>query len=167
MSNALIVYYSRTGTTEALATALAERLGADVARIGCDRYRPGPIRYLRAGWDSVRGNLPPIDVPPVDTSAYDLVLLGAPIWTSHPALPLRAYLATAPDLPARVGLFLTYGGHSPPETAIAEVETLLAGPLAQTLALQNTAVRGAGFADTVDGFVDKLAINGSAPPSRG
>lgn len=159
MPDALILYYSRTGTTEALATALAEKLGADLARIGCDRYRRGPLRYLRAGWDSVRGNLPPIDVPPVDTSTYDLVLLGAPIWTSHPALPLRAYLASAPVLPARVGLFLTYGGHSPPETAIQETEALLPARLAATLAVQASQVHGADFADTVDGFADTLAAN--------
>ena len=159
MPDVLILYYSRTGTTEALATALAEKLGADLARIGCDRYRRGPLRYLRAGWDSVRGTLPPIDVPPVDTSAYALVLLGAPIWTSHPALPLRAYLATAPVLPARVGLFLTYGGHSPPETAIQETQALLPARLAATLAVRASQVHGAGFADTVDGFADTLAAN--------
>ena len=159
MPDVLILYYSRTGTTEALATALAEKLGADLARIGCDRYRRGPLRYLRAGWDSVRGTLPPIDVPPVDTGAYALVLLGAPIWTSHPALPLRAYLATAPDLPARVGLFLTYGGHSPPETAIQETQALLPARLAATLAVRASQVHGAGFADTVDGFADTLAAN--------
>lgn len=159
MPDVLILYYSRTGTTEALATALAEKLGGDLARIGCDRYRRGPLRYLRAGWDSVRGNLPPIDVPPVDTGAYALVLLGAPIWTSHPALPLRAYLASAPDLPARVGLFLTYGGHSPPETAIQETQALLPARLAATLAVQASQVHGAGFADTVDGFADTLAAN--------
>lgn len=159
MPDVLILYYSRTGTTEALATALAEKLGADMARIGCDRYRRGPLRYLRAGWDSVRGTLPPIDVPPVDTGAYALVLLGAPIWTSHPALPLRAYLASAPVLPARVGLFLTYGGHSPPETAIQETQALLPARLAATLAVRASQLHGAGFADTVDGFADTLAAN--------
>lgn len=52
---------------------------------------------------------------------YDLVLIGGPIWTSYPALPIRALLAGKPELPERVGLFLTYGGHSSPDKAIAEV----------------------------------------------
>jgi len=117
----LIVYYSRTGTTRKLAQALADAFGADISEIRCDRYGPGPFRYLRAGYDSVKANLPPIDMPQTRFLDYDLVLIGGPIWTSYPALPIRALLAGKPELPERVGLFLTYGGHSSPDKAIAEV----------------------------------------------
>ena len=97
---ALIIYYSRTGNTRWLAQALADQLDAEVLELKCDRYRPGPLRYLRAGYDSVKGNIPPIDLPQRNYLAYDLVLLGTPIWTSYPALPLRAFLEGKPVLPA-------------------------------------------------------------------
>lgn len=156
MRTALIVYYSRTGTTKTLATALADKLNADLAEIRCRRYGRGIFRYLRAGYDSVRGNLPPIDMPQTATQTYDLVLLGAPIWTSHPALPLRAFLAGAPALPARVALFLTYGGHSSPDIAIRETEALLPGPLEACLSLRSPDVEGAGLSSAVDAFAEQL-----------
>ena len=153
----LIVYYSRTGNTRRLAVALAEVLDADVTEIECDRYRPGPLRYLRAGYDSVKGNLPPIDIPEPNYPDYDLVLLGSPIWTSYPALPLRAFLAGRPDLPAKTGLFLTFGGHSPPEKAVALVNDALPQPVAAVLALQENAMDKESVTEQITGFVEKLA----------
>ena len=162
MPKILIVYYSRTGTTRKLANALAERLGADVVEIRCNRYTGGIFRYLRAGYDSVKGNLPPIDMPETDAMAYDLVLVGAPIWTSYPALPLRAFLAAKPNLPERVGLFLTSGGHSPQEKAVAEAEKFLNAPLAGSLAVQEKDVKEGNFADAMAGFVEKMMPSGGA-----
>jgi len=164
MARILIAYYSRTGVTRTLATALAERLHADIVEIRCPRYRPGVFRYLRAGYDSVRGNLPAIDMAEMDAlerplAGYDLVLLGAPVWTSHPALPLRTLLATGPELPDRVALFLTYGGHSAPDIAVAETEAQLGRPVAASLALQAKVVRSPGLAAAVDAFARKLELN--------
>ena len=162
MPKVMIVYYSRTGTTRKLAEALAGRLNADVVEIRCDRYKGGIFRYLRAGYDSVKGNLPPIKMPETDLTAYDLVLLGAPIWTSYPALPLRAFLAAKPDLPGRVGMFLTSGGHSPQEKAVAEAEALLNAPLAATLAVQEKDVKEGNFSDAMVGLVEEVVPGGGA-----
>ena len=154
----LIVFYSRTGTTKKLALALADALNAELREIECKRYRPGILRYLRAGYDSVRGNLPPIefqfDLKPV----YDLVLVGTPIWTSHPALPVRTFLTqhTVPEAP--VGLFLTHGGHSPPQDAIKEMETLLARPAEATLVMNENDMSDSRVAGCVRTFVEKLTI---------
>jgi len=135
---------------------LSGDLDADLFEIRCERYRPGLLRYLRAGYDSLKGNLPPIDLPPVVPAAFDLVLLGMPIWTSHPALPMRSFLAGAPRLPARVGIFLTYGEHSPAATAIAELEESLGRRAAATLALKGDELADARGAGAVRAFVDEL-----------
>lgn len=152
----LIVFYSRTGTTATVAHALAETLDADIAEIKCPRYRPGWLRYLRAGYDSVKGNLPPIDIPPVPYSDYDLILLGAPIWTSYPALPLRSFLSESRELPARVALFLTYGGHSLPEKAVEAIAKSLPTALESTLEVRHDDVEQRGFSDTIKAFAGQL-----------
>ncbi len=152
----LIVYYSRTGTTRTLATALARSLGADLAEIRCPRYEGGVFRYLRAGYDSIKGNLPPIEMPPCAPLEYDLVLIGGPVWTSHPALPIRAYLADNPVLPTRVGLFLTHGGQSPARTTIQELAALLPGRFEASLAVRSDDVRDNEISDAVGNFVDLL-----------
>ena len=162
MPNVLIIYYSRTGTTKKLAAALAEGLSAELVEIHCERYGPGLFRYLRAGYDSVMGNLPPIEMSQQLAVEYDLVVLGAPIWTSYPALPLRAFLADRPTLPARIGLFLTCGGHSPPEKAVGEVEALLGHPVEVSFSLKSSEVRGDILKTAVDSFVVRLAGQASA-----
>lgn len=159
----LVLYYSRTGTTAAVAKVLAGKLGADIAEIACPRYRLGWFRYLRAGYDSIKGNLPPVEIPPISFARYRMVVLGAPIWTSYPALPLRAFLSQHKDLgqygdlAGRVALFLTYGGHSPPQKAIEFVADLLPTKLHATLAVQQEDVDRGEVSKMIGAFVDDLA----------
>lgn len=152
----LIVYYSRTGTTAKVAQHLAAALKADMIDIKCARYRPGWLRYLCAGYDSVKGIMPPIDVPRIQPLKYDLILLGAPIWTSYPALPLRSFLALGTDLPSRVALFLTYGGHSSPDKAIAFVANLLPVALEATLSVRQENVDGRGLPAVTESLLKQL-----------
>lgn len=152
----LIVCYSRTGTTRSAVSALADALDADVGDIRCDQYRRGMFRYLRAGYDSVKGNLPVIDGPSQTPVDYDAVILASPIWTSYPALPLRAYLTDRPDLPAHIGLLLTHGAHSPPEKAVQMVQDLLPKPLMASLALREADVKKGASADAIRAFADEI-----------
>ncbi len=154
-----IIFYSRTGTTRRVADALAAELDADIGEIHCHRFRPGPLRYLMAGYHSVKGNLPTIEGPDMDFSSHDLVVIGTPVWTSHPSLPVRAFLAGKPDLPDRVALFLTHGGHSPAETAISEFAALLPHPLAGSLAIDHDTALKADISERVRTFAATLIAN--------
>lgn len=156
----LVIYYSRTGTTRKLANALAAELNADIEEVGCDRYRPGAFRYLRAGYDSLRGNLPSIEVPQMNVSEYDRVLIGAPIWTSYPALPIRTFLASAPPFPARIIVFLTYGGHSPPDQAVGIMTAQLPRHIEAALSLRSDDVNSDTLHDTVRTFANGLNTGG-------
>ncbi len=131
----LIVDYSRTGTTGRLARTLQDRLGATRAPIRCARYRGGALSFLRAGLDSLLGRLPRLDPPTPDMGGLEAVVLACPVWTGHPATPMRAFLAARPALPDRVGLVLAFGSNASPETALAEFADLLPRPPTATLAL--------------------------------
>ena len=152
----LIVYYSRTGVTATIAKALASSLGADMREIRCDRYASGILRYLLAGYDSVRGSLPEIVMPDFTADHYDLVLIGTPVWTSHPALPIRAFLDNKPELPARVAVFLTHGGHSPQKTCIEELAAMLPVPIEASLTFNSAQVSAGKFAYDVRYFAGEL-----------
>jgi len=152
----LIVYYTRTGTTRKLANALATELRADIEEIRCDRYRPGGLRYLRAGYDSLQGNLPLIEMSQISPTEYDLVLIGAPVWTSYPAIPIRAFLGAEPDLPARIAVFLTHGGHSPPEKAVEMMASLMPRQIEAALTLSNEDVNGGALPGATRTFAKGL-----------
>lgn len=132
MKKRLVLYYSRTGTTEHLAKLLASALDADLAQIECDQYR-GAFGYVRAAYDSLKRRLPDIKVSIDSVEKYDLLILGGPIWTSYPAAPLRAFLAQKRALPKQVALFMTYGGHSPAAKAEREIEDMLGSGLTGTI----------------------------------
>lgn len=138
-SKTAIVVYSYSGHSARLAKRLAEALTAPIIELRAPRYRLGPFGYMRAGFDSLRQAVPKDrDLVP-DLATYSHVILCGPVWTSYPSLPLRAVLSADGVLPHSVALFLTCGGHSPPEKAYAKAKRDLGRPFTATAALTNNA----------------------------
>jgi len=158
----LVVYYSRTGTTRSIAKELARTLGADIAEITSPRFHLGPFGYLRAGFDSVRGKLPPIDVPALDFEAYDLVLVGAPIWTSYPALPVRSFFANAGSVGRETALFFTCEGHSPVQAAVDEIRRLWPHVVKDAIALNMKEKDEVARANALLDFTVRLGVDAPA-----
>ena len=131
-----ILYYSRDGHTDRLARQLSSRLDADLFRIAAASYGGSWWGYVVGGFDSLTGRLPAIE-PVKDLSGYASLSLGAPVWTTYLAAPLRAYLARSPALPKAVGLFLTCGEASFPTKAIDMAGALCRRPLVATLCVPN------------------------------
>lgn len=97
--NVLVAYFSATGNTEGVATAIAERLGADVFVIeAADPYTEADLNYndgaSRTSVERADGTNPELaQVTPDGWADYDMVLLGYPIWWGEAAWPLRTFVA--------------------------------------------------------------------------
>lgn len=152
---ALIVYYSLTGTTRAVAEALAKELPADIEEIRCTRYRPGFWVFVKGIYDSAKGRLPPIDRRAHEPSAYDLVVIGAPIWASHAAPPIRTYLQQEKGKLPGVAFLLTHGG-SPAETALREMEARVGRAPKATLVVRQADVKSGRFGAALAAFAATL-----------
>jgi hypothetical protein len=151
----LVVYYSLTGRTRALAQALAHDLGADSEEIRCARYSPGFWVYVKGSYDSAVGRLPAIGGPERSPSNYELVVLAGPIWASHAAPPVRAYLRGQAGRLSNVAFALTHGG-SPPDKALREMQTLAGGAPIGTLVVRESDIRTGAHKRAVAAFVDAL-----------
>ena len=106
----LLVYYSRTGTTRAVAEAISAALPCDVEEIIDTKNRLGILGYLRSGFDAFferPSTLKPTRYNPTD---YDLVIVGTPVWNASLSAPVRTYLTTHKGKPKKVAFFCTYGG---------------------------------------------------------
>ncbi len=152
-----IVVYSFSGHSARLAKRLAEDLDAPVTELQAPKYRPGAFGYLRAGFDSLRQAVSKVRVQIPDLSAYERVILVGPVWTSYPALPLRAVLQAQAARPQSVSLFLTCGDHSPPEKAYAIAEKDLGQPLDVTAALANKKEGTAEEEQIVTSFLERFS----------
>ena len=152
---ALVVFYSLSGNTRAVAEALAKELPADIVEIRCARYRRGFPGYIRAGYDSWAGRLPPIEQPTHVTSAYDVVVVGGPMWAFHAATPVRAYLQLEAGKLSAAAFFLTHGG-SPPDKAFREMEVLAGVAPKVTLAVRQVDVEAGRVSSAVSSFAAAL-----------
>jgi len=107
----LVVYYSLTEKTHAVAQALAKELGADVRRVE-DVEKPavnwwfivtGAISAMRGAESAIK----PVDT---DFKGYDRIFVGSPVWGGSPSTPINAFIAKADFTGKQVILFMTMGG---------------------------------------------------------
>lgn len=88
---AAVIYYSRSGHTEAVAREIARKLNAPIARIDAD-YALGFQGQGKAMSDATSGALPPIQIEPIDLRPARRVYLVSPTWMFRPAPPLWSYI---------------------------------------------------------------------------
>jgi flavodoxin len=88
----LVVYFSRTGMTERVAQVIARALDADLEPIIDHTRRRGIIGYLRSAYQAAFGHLVAVEPATHNPWAYDLVVVGTPIWNQALSSPVRSYL---------------------------------------------------------------------------
>jgi flavodoxin len=155
----LVVFYSRTGNTRKVAQALARELGAGVEKIAEPGSRTGLFGFLAAGRDAAMKRLTPIEPLVFDPEAYDLLVVGTPVWAWTMASPVRTFLAKNAAKLKSVAFFCTAGG-SGHERTFRQMEELAGKPPLATLALREKELKG-DFGAKVREFAKALAGAGN------
>ena len=108
-SGVLVVYYSRSGNTEAMAREVARKFDADIIKIGAKRYSLNFKGWRNANNDA-ENKVTKVQIEPevVDLEKYDLVFIGSPIWWYRPAPPLWTFVAMNDFKRKNVVLFNTF-----------------------------------------------------------
>jgi flavodoxin len=105
----LVIYYSRSGNTEAMAREVARKFNADIVKIEAERY---PLDYQ--GWRNAANDaddkVTMVQIKPevVDMEKYRLVFIGSPIWWYRPAPPLWTFVEKNDFKEKKVVLFNTF-----------------------------------------------------------
>jgi len=133
MKKTLIVYHSRSGHTRRAAQALAERLDADIEEIRIVQPLDGWLGYTMCAIESLAGLAPALRPMRSQPAAYDLVVIGTPVWFWNVSSPVRSWLGTH-RLRRRVAFFCTMGG-SGADRAFASMTELAGREPVATLAL--------------------------------
>ena len=114
IGKSLIVYYSLTENTKAVAEEIQKQVNGELMRI--ETVEPYPEVYDEV-LDVVEaqreeGELPTIVKQDVDLSDYDSIFLGTPIWFGEPALPVEKWISENKLVGKRVYPFFTSGSSS-------------------------------------------------------
>lgn len=96
----LVVYYSASGTTKRVATAIADAVGADLYEITpVEPYTSDDLnwtnsssRVSREHDDESLRDIALTEITPADWDSYDTVLIGYPIWWGIAAWPVDNFV---------------------------------------------------------------------------
>ena len=147
---ALVVYYSRTGTTKKVGEEIARKLKADVEQIEDVKDRSGPLGWLRSGKEGMKKILAEIKPIKKDPAKYDLTIIGTPIWAANPSSPVRTYMSN--NKFKKVAYFMTGDN---PATVFDEMEKLAGKPI-ETLFVPSKEVAQNAYSGKVGEFTKRL-----------
>ncbi len=107
----LVLYYSQTGATKAIAEQLQKQLACDIDSIIAENPYDGDYPQTIARWmqekqDSVKVAIKPLSV---NLDDYDTIFLGFPIWGGTYALPMASFLTDNKLEGKNVVTFATFG----------------------------------------------------------
>jgi flavodoxin len=160
-ANALVVCYSRTGTTRLVADAIASRLGCAVEELVDTRRRTGLVGTVRSAYDAIRRKLTVIAPIRHTPSDYSLVVIGGPVWAGSLPPAVRAYLTSYGATLPRVAFFCTE--HASGAGAVFQEMTRVSGraPVA-VLAVHADEVARSAYLRAVDEFADAIGQSRAA-----
>jgi len=107
-TDVLVLYYSRSGNTEAMAREIARRFQADIIKLTAGSYTLDFQGWVNANIDAWYKNPAVIEPETIDISNYDLIILGSPIWYFRPAPPLWTFVEKNNFQGKTVALFNTF-----------------------------------------------------------
>ena len=107
----LVLYYSQTSNTKAVAEEIQARLNADIEAIEATGPYDGdfPATIERSGKEREEGILPEIKPLTRNIAEYDVIFLGYPVWFGTYAPPVATFLGQADLSGKKVVPFCTFG----------------------------------------------------------
>ncbi len=107
----LVLYYSQTGTTQAVAEELQKQLGADIERIEAVNPYDGDFQATidRSRVEMESGELPELNPIQANLADYDVIFIGYPIWFGTYAMPIATLVKENDFAGKTVVPFCTFG----------------------------------------------------------
>ena len=105
-----VIFYTFDGNCALLAQHIKSALGADLYRVKLEetKKRTGFFKFLY-GMSIMFKKPEPLPLS-VDINAYELIILGAPVWGGSPASPIVSFLNKTKISGKKVAFFCSHGG---------------------------------------------------------
>ena len=138
-----VVYYSLDGNCALVAKELIKLLDADLIRLHTKdaKQRKGLAKLFWGCKLMMSRKNPPLQPYSFNPDAYDVIILGSPVWAASPASPICTFLAETGITGKKAAFFVTHAGGA--GKVREKFRALLAG---------NEIIAEAGFKDPVKNF---------------
>lgn len=151
----LVIYYSRSGTTKKVAERISTLLGGEIEEIHDLTKRSGIVGWLKAGRDASSRRLTTLEPMKNDPAAYDIVVVGTPVWAHTMSTPMRSYILKYKEGFNKVAFFCTYTLRN--DNPFDEMESLCGKkPVATLRLLMKQEVESDQYAEKTEEFVTKI-----------
>lgn len=151
----LIVYYSKTGNTKAVAKELAQNLNADLEELTEIQSKAGIVGMLIAGKDAMFEKSTAINDLKLKLSDYDLVIIGTPIWMWTMSNPIRGFIEKYKTDLKKVAFFATMGSSGDKRT-FSQMEKLSGLTPVATVAVTEGKVKKGEFKGDLATFIETV-----------
>jgi flavodoxin len=159
---ALLLFYSRTGTTRKIAGEILASLTCayDQEELVDRKKRAGIVGWLKSGRDAQTGKLTQLEPLHHDPDSYDLVIVGTPVWAGKMAPAIRTFLLENRGKMKEVALFATHGSASSDTgyRALHEMEQLCGKKAVGTMQISSRDLRRGGHALKAQNFAVEVSI---------
>ena len=110
-SKVLVLYYSQTGTTQAVAEAIQQQLGADIEAIEVENPYSGTYQetIARCQQEMSAGEAPAVKPLQSDLAQYETIFLGYPVWFGTYAMPIVGLVKNEAFEGKKIVTFCTFG----------------------------------------------------------
>jgi len=107
----LVLYYSQTSNTKAVATEIATKLNADIEEIVAVNPYDGDFQATidRCIVEREQGTITEIKPLAADIASYDVIFIGYPVWFGTYAPPVATFLANTDLSGKKIVPFCTFG----------------------------------------------------------
>lgn len=138
----LVLFYSQTGATRAVAEELQRQLSCDIDSIVCVNPYDGDYGQTIARWMQERNDSVKVEIKPIASNLdeYDTVFLGFPIWGGTYALPMATFLADNGLDGKKVVTFATFGSGGIDKATLDVASALPAADVKEGYGVRNARV---------------------------
>lgn len=142
MPYTLCVYYSRTGNTRRVMQEVAQELHCEMVELTDGEDRTGLRGWLRSGMQAMSREIPPVKEfkTMLPLSAYDLVIIGTPVWAGRCSAPVRSFLMEYGEELRRVAYVITRGGEEHYEAVFDQMDLYVRSPRVSAVSIRPNAV---------------------------
>jgi flavodoxin len=150
-----IVYHSETGNTKKVAEYVAKATSATLIPVrDCAGYNKITM-YLFGIPRARAGDKAAIEPPMIDISAFDLVIIGSPVWAWTPTPAANAAIAALSGCEGKKGMVFATSGGAPRDT-LDVLKQALAGRGVKVVGAFHYSMKELGDEKKLKEFIDAI-----------